>query len=194
MSERRIAVWSSIPADQELIEQTPLANVIPDDPAPYAEVVINNLGGNKLDYYLTREIEYVADGCSGDTRNSTVTVLLTNTVKDVPAPDYVSGALGFKKDVPLNVPRGTMLTSVRLLATTGAKLESVLSNGLRVPVFGFNERNHPTYEVQLAIPPGQTAELTYRLSEPTVPGAARVPIQPLVDDVQPVVSVPECSG
>lgn len=193
VSERRISVWSSIPADQELIEQTPLANVIPDDPAPYAEVVINNLGGNKLDYYLTRDIEYVADSCDGDTRNSTVTVRLSNTVTDVPAPDYVAGTLGFKKDVPLNVPRGTMLTSVRLLATTGAKLESVLSNGLRVPVFGFNERNHPTYEVQLAIPPGATSELTFRLEEPTSAGAARVPIQPLVDSFDPKISVPECS-
>ena len=52
VSERRIAVWSSSPADQTLLEETPLAHVIPDDPAPYAEVVINNLGGNKLDYYL----------------------------------------------------------------------------------------------------------------------------------------------
>ncbi|HET6736654.1 DUF4012 domain-containing protein, partial [Mycobacterium sp.] len=46
VSERRIAVWSSSPADQKLLEETPLAHVIPEDPAPYAEVVINNLGGN----------------------------------------------------------------------------------------------------------------------------------------------------
>ena len=79
VSERRIAVWSSSPADQKLLEETPLAHVVPDDPAPYAEVVINNLGGNKLDYYLKRKIEYAADGCDGETRKSTVTVRLTNT-------------------------------------------------------------------------------------------------------------------
>ena len=67
VSERRIAVWSSSPADQKLLEETPLAHVVPDDPAPYAGVVINNLGGNKLDYYLKRKIEYAADGC--DWRN-----------------------------------------------------------------------------------------------------------------------------
>ena len=55
---------------------------LPDDPAPYAEVVINNLGGNKMDYYLTRQIEYAADGCDGDTRTSTVTIRLTNTAPD----------------------------------------------------------------------------------------------------------------
>ncbi len=53
VSEGRIAVWSSSPAEQQLLEETPLAHVVPDDPAPYAGVVINNLGGNKLDYYLT---------------------------------------------------------------------------------------------------------------------------------------------
>lgn len=193
VSERRIAMWTSSPADQELLEQTPLANVIPEDPAPYAEVIVNNLGGNKMDYYLDRDIEYVADSCDGSHRNSTVTVGLTNTVKDVPAPDYIAGTLGFTKEEVLNVPRGTMLTSVRLLATTGAELESVLSNGLRVPVFTTTERNHPSFEVQLAIPPGQTAEVIYRLSEPTTGGQARVPIQPLVDNVVPRVSVPSCS-
>lgn len=193
VGERRIAVWSSLPADQELLEQTPLSNVIPDDPAPYAEVVVNNLGGNKLDYYLTRDIEYVADGCSGDTRNSTVTIRLTNTVQDVPAPDYVSGKEGFLPGVQLNVPRGTMLTSVRLLVTKDAKLVSALSNGQQVQVFRSTERNHPSFEVQVAIPPGKSGELTFRLSEPTAAGAARVPVQPLVDNVVPKVAVPTCS-
>jgi hypothetical protein len=194
VSERRIAVWSSNPDEQALIEQTPLANVIPDDPAPYAEVVVNNLGGNKMDYYLTREIEYVADGCTGDTRNSTVTVRLTNTIKDIPEPDYIAGTLGFPDQYRGTMPRGTMLSSVRLLATTGATLESVLANGLRAPVFTSSERNHPSFEVQLAIPPGDTAELTFRLAEPTAAGAARVPVQPLIDAVAPRVSVPACAN
>ena len=193
VSERRISMWSSSQADQELLEKTPLAHVIPDDPAPYAEVVINNLGGNKLDYYLAREIEYVADGCEGDTRMSTVTIRLKNTVQDVPAPDYVSGKLGFTEKVPLNVPRGTMLTSVRLLATSDSRLVSALSNGQKAAVFTTSERGHPSYEVQVAIPPGQAGELTFRLSEPTAVGEARVPVQPLVDNVKPVVSVPACS-
>ncbi len=195
VSERRIAVWSANPADQALLEQTPLAHVIPDDPAPYAEVVVNNLGGNKMDYYLDRQIEYVADGCDGETRMSTVTVRLTNTVGDVtPLPEYVAGKMGFTSKSALNVPKGTMLTSVRLLATQGAKLVSTLSNGQKVPVFEETERGHPSYVVQVAIPPGKSGELTFRLSEPTAPGAARVPVQPLVDLVTPKVSVPQCPG
>jgi hypothetical protein len=194
VSEGRISVWSSSPAEQKLLEQTPLAHVIPDDPAPYAEVVINNLGGNKMDYYLDRQIEYVADGCDGDRRLSTVTVRLTNTLTDpTPLPEYVTGQLGFLPGLAENVPRGSMLTSVRLLATKDAQILSAVVNGQKIRPFGSTERGHPSYEAQVAILPGKTAELVFRLSEPTSPGEARVPVQPLVDNVTPVVSVPECS-
>jgi Protein of unknown function (DUF4012) len=192
VSEGRIAVWSSSPDDQSLLEKTPLAHVVPDDPAPYAAFVINNLGGNKLDYYLKRGIEYAAGGCAGETRNSTVTIRLTSTV---PAglPDFVVGTAGLVRNAPINVLRGTMITSVRLIATKGAALQSALANGQRVPVFRGTERGHPSFEVQVAIPPGQSGELTFHLSEPTSAGAPRVPIQPLVDTVIPAISVPECS-
>ena len=195
VSERRIAVWSSSPADQKLLEETPLAHVVPDDPAPYAGVVINNLGGNKLDYYLKSEIEYAADGCDGEKRMSTVTIRLTNTLQDArPLPDYVAAPEGQPPGIRTMVPNGTMVSSVRLLATTGATLVSALADGQRVLVFPGTERGHPSFEVQVAIPPGQSGELSFHLSEPTSPGAPRVPIQPLVDTVTPVVSVPECSG
>jgi hypothetical protein len=193
VSERRIAVWSSSPAEQKLLAETPLAHAIPDDPAPYAEVVINNLGGNKMDYYLRRQIEYAADRCDGDTRTSTVTIRLTNSAQDKSLPDYVASSAGLLPEIPIAVPSGTMLTSVRLLATNGAKLVSVLANGQRVPAFTNTERGHPTFEVQVAIPPGHSGEMSFHLSEPTSPGAPRVPIQPLLDPVTPVVSVPECS-
>jgi hypothetical protein len=193
VSEGRIAMWSASPADQKLLEETPLAHEVPDDAAPYAAVVINNLGGNKLDYYLKRGIEYAADGCDGATRNSTVTIRLNSTV---PAglPDFLAGTAGLIRSVPINAPQGTMVTSVRLIATKGAKLVSAIADGRRVPIFSNTERGHPTFEVQVAIPPGKSGELSFHLSEPTSPGAPRVPIQPLVDNVTPVVSVPACPG
>lgn len=193
VSERRIAVWSSSPDDQKLLEETPLAHQIPEDAAPYAEVIINNLGGDKLDYYLTREIEYAADGCDGETRKSTVTVGVANTAPDKSLPDYVASSAGIAPEIPISVPRGTMLSSIRLIATNNAHLVSVIANGQRVPAITTTERGHPSFEVQVAIPPGQSGELTFHLTEPTAPGAARVPVQPLRDAVVPKVSVPECT-
>ena len=195
VSEGRIAVWSALPAEQQVLEQTQLAHVIPEDAAPYANVVLNNLGGNKMDYYLRREIEYVADGCDGDTRNSTITVRLKNGgAPTEPLPDFVAGMAGLTADLKsqIHTPAGTMLTSVRLVGTKGAQLQSVLADGQKVPVFTGSERGHPTFEVQVFIPPGQAGELAFHLTEPTAAGEARVPVQPLVDDVVPKVSVPEC--
>lgn len=192
VGQGRIAIWSAVPAEQGLLEATPLAHVVPVDPAPYAEVVINNLAGNKMDYYLDREIEYVADGCEGETRNSTVTVRLKNASPDGQLPNYVASSGGLNTELPIELPSGSMATSVRLLATAGATLEGALSNGQRVQVFTGTELGHPTFEVQVAIPPGQSGELIFRLKEPTSGGSARVPVQPLVDDVTPTVSVPEC--
>ncbi len=191
VSERRIAVWSSNPDEQELLETTALAHIIPADPAPYAAVVINNLGGNKLDYYLDRQIEYSADTCSGDTRKSTVIVRLTNNTPEGPLPGYVVDSPGLSS-LPLIIPEGTSVSSVSLLATTNAKLDSLIVNGMRTPAFTGLERGHPIFEVQVPIPRGGTTELRFLLTEPTSPGAARVPIQPLVDSVNPVVSVPTC--
>jgi len=193
VGEGRIALWSSSPAEQQLLEETPLAHVVPNDPAPYAGVVINNLGGNKLDYYLKRSIEYSADACDGQTRKSTVTIRLTNTAPDGPLPDYVAGSPGLP-ELPYTVPSGASVSSVLLLATSNAKLTSAIADGRRVPVFTGAERGHPIFEVQVVIKRGQTMELRFLLTEPTSPGAPRVPIQPLLDEIAPVVAVPQCSG
>ncbi|MCG7580091.1 DUF4012 domain-containing protein [Mycolicibacterium sp. OfavD-34-C] len=194
VSERRIAVWSSSPAEQEILEQTPLAHVLPDDDAPYAAVVVNNLGGNKLDYYLNTQIEYAADDCEGDTRASTVTVRLTNTVPNEPLPDYVASAEGLAPELLIAVPKGTNVTSVRLFATKGAELSSAILNGERVPAIINTERGHPVFEVQVIIPPGQSADVSFQMSEPTVSGKPRVPSQALINTVDPTVQVPECTG
>jgi hypothetical protein len=109
-------------------------------------------------------------------------------------PDYVAGSGGLVRELPIEVPSGTDVVSVSLLATTNAKLVGVFVNGEQALVFTGAERGHPIYEVQLPIPRGLTAELRYELTEPTTPGAPRVPIQPLRDTVVPVVSVPDCPG
>ncbi|MGE2728587.1 DUF4012 domain-containing protein [Mycolicibacterium vaccae] len=192
VSERRLAVWSDVPEEQEVLEETQLAHILPGDEAPYAGVVINNLGGNKVDYYLKTQIEYAADACRGPTRASTVNVKLTNTVPDEPLPDYVAAAAGLSPELLIQVPRGTNVASVRLFATKGANLSSAILNGERVPAILNTERGHPVFEVQVIVPPGQSADISFQLSEPNVPGKPRVPSPPLVETIEPVISVPEC--
>lgn len=139
----------------------------------------NNLAGNKMDYYLRREIGYTAGDCATQRRESAVTVRLTNTAQqNMPLPEYVSGRSGLVEGLPLNAPGGTMVTSVRLLVTSGARLERIESNSGKLSAITTVERGHPSYGVQVVIPPGQSGELICRLSEPTTAGAARVPSNP----------------
>ena len=194
VSEGRIAVWSSSPAEQQVLEQTALAHEVPDDPAPYAAVVINNLAGNKLDYYLTRHIEYTAGACDGKTRKSVVTVRLTNNKPADALPDYVAGSSGLRGELPVELPSGTNAATVSLFATTNAKLTTATVDGKKLTIVPGVERGHPIYAADVAIRRGRTIELRYELTEPTSPGAPRVPIQPLLDNVAPVVSVPQCPG
>lgn len=187
-SERRIAVWSANPAEQQVLEGTVLGHIVPDDPAPYAGVVVNNLGGNKLDYYLQREIDYTAESCVGDTRKSTVTIRLTNTLPPGDYTKYVAGMF----DNPAGAPVGTNLTNLSLVATQGAKLNKVTVDGK--PAFAFTgaERGHPVFDIQTQVRQGQTIEVKYELTEPASPGNARVPMQALVDNATITTSAPSC--
>ncbi len=57
-----------------------------------------------------------------------------------------------------------------------------------------NELGHPVFTVPTTILQGKTVELRYELTEPAVPGEARVPVQPLVDIPKVTVNVPNCGG
>ncbi|QYB02814.1 DUF4012 domain-containing protein [Rhodococcus sp. USK10] len=188
--EGRIAVWSADPALQQVLSGTKVGNVVPDDAAPYAGVVVNNQGGNKLDYYLSREIEYVADSCVDGTRSSTVTVRLTNNTPAGEFPDYVAGLF----ESVGNVPKGTNAVDLSLLATQGATLDKVTINGAQQFVFTGTERGHPVFNVRPLLQRGKTAEVKFELTEPTAPGEARVPVQPLVDSPNVTVDVPNCGS
>lgn len=191
VSERRIAVWSAHPDEQAIIAGTPLGYTVPQDAAPYAGVVINNNAGNKLDYYLNREIDYTAQTCTGDTRTTTVTVRLTNNTP--PPGDFPRIVAGTFKERPL--PFGTNFSAVSLVSTQGASLSKATVDGK--PVFSIrgNELGHPVFTVPTTILQGKTVELRYELTEPAVPGEARVPVQPLVDIPKVTVNVPpNCGG
>jgi hypothetical protein len=115
---------------------------------------------------------------------------LTNDAPADGLPEYVAASPNLPT---LDVPRGTNLTEVSLLATKGAVLTNATVDGVPLMAVESTERGHPVFVAQLAMEPGRTTELRFEITEPTSTGKARVPVQPLVDTVVPVVSVPECS-
>ncbi|AMY23437.1 DUF4012 domain-containing protein [Rhodococcoides fascians] len=186
-SEGRISVWSADPAEEAILAGTKVGHVLPDSPAPYANVVVNNAGGNKLDYYLARDIKYSAGPCTAGTRKSTVTATLTNNVDPNGLTSYVASTF------QPNVPYGTNESIVYLYGTQGAKITSMKVNG----VSGFSiqagtELGRPVQAAYLTIPPGKSQTVTWELEEPSAPGEATVPVQPLVDQPTVSIDVPQC--
>ncbi|GGG28072.1 hypothetical protein GCM10007304_47400 [Rhodococcoides trifolii] len=186
-SEGRLSVWSADPAEQDILGGTKVGHVLSAEPGPFADVVVNNAGGNKLDYYLQRTIDYTAEACTGPTRKSTVTTTLTNAVDPNGLPPYVAST--FRADTPY----GTNESIVYLYAAQGAKIGKVTVDGqLGFTVQSGTELGHPVNAIYLTIPPGETQTVTWEVEEPAVAGEATVPVQPLVDTPKVTVNVPQC--
>lgn len=192
VGEGRLLVWSAHPEEQKILADSPLGGIVPTDTAPFANVIVNNGAGGKLDYYLKRDISYTADGCAGPTRQSTVAATLTNTAPT--RDDYPSYLYGRRTpETAYDGPPGTNRSVVTLFATQGATLRKATVNGKAAPIVLTNvERGHPTFTVVVITKPGDSADIVFDLTEPTAPGAPRVPVQPLVLPATVHVDVPTC--
>jgi hypothetical protein len=186
--ERRLAVWSAVPAEQEVLGGTALGHEVQETTRPYASVVVLNGGESKLDYYLHRTLSYVAGGCSAARRQSLVTVDLQNGAPSEPLPKYVAGPRQLTRTTPPNTNR----LLVSLYATDGAQLRGVTVDGTPTTARIGAERGHPVFTTTLFIPPGATQRLVFDLVEPTSPGRPVVPVQPLVEPMGVTVRVPHC--
>ncbi|MEO6879495.1 MAG: DUF4012 domain-containing protein [Mycobacteriaceae bacterium] len=190
VTERRLAVWSSRPAEQAVLAGTAIADEVSATSGPYAGLVVNNAAGNKMDYYLERALTYTAADCDPK-RGSAVTVSLTNTGD--PGASYSGYVGGIKGVLRPGVAPGTDRLLVSLYATSGAGLVSVTVDGRPATVTVDAERNHPVFTLQLDIPPGKSRKLVFTLLEPAAPGVPQVPVQPLVRPMSVTTDVPVCN-
>ena len=187
--EARLAVWSAVPEEQDLLAGTAVGHVVAETTAPYASVVVNNGGGNKLDYYLGRRLSYTAGDCSAPARQSRVTIDLHNGAPLEPLPDYVAG----RRDRNPTGPPNTNRLLVSLYATNGAELSRVTLDGVPTTARIGAERGHRVFTATLLIPPGATQRLVFDLLEPVTPGQPVVPVQPLAAPMEVAVAVPDCT-
>lgn len=188
-AQRRLLVWSAHPAEEKLLAATPLGGVLPRGGGPYAEAVVINAAPSKIDYYLKRTVTYTAGACTGRQRRSTVTIQLTNAV-----PPGVRSAM---VTPPLRGPHGQLPVGsskllVALYATPGAQLVGATIDGRLLLLAPAVERTHPVFTAAVDIGPGATRTIVIHLLEPTVPGRATVPVQPLVQPQLTRVAVPAC--
>ncbi|MGC4934078.1 hypothetical protein ACLQ3C_10390 [Gordonia sp. DT30] len=188
--ERRIMVYSTDPDDQRILDTTNLGHQLPDSSAPYMDVTVGNVAGNKIDYYLRRELRYTSGPCTGKTRQSTGSITLTNTLDDMSLPDYVIGSMGATR---ANLPRGTNFANVQFTLTRGATIDKISVNGAPTLYSTGELDGHTVVYTQVRIPAGESVNVDVTFTEPkSAHGRAQVPVQPLVDNPTPTIDVPVC--
>lgn len=173
VGEGRLLVWSRDAAVQAVLERTGLAGDLPGAGVPMAGLVLNNIAGNKLDYYLDRSLRYVRSGCAGS-RDVIVTITLLNQ-----APPNLPPVVTARLDKP-RYPTGPGDNRIQLdyYATAGAALQSATLNGRPRSVAVLSDGSHPVIRVDLELPRGAARTLVLHLTEPAGAGPPVILRQP----------------
>ncbi len=79
-TQGRLVGWSPTPAEQDLFERMRMSGELPDlNGGDGLAVVINNVGNNKIDYYLSGEVSYTVDtDPASGTASATLDITLQN--------------------------------------------------------------------------------------------------------------------
>jgi hypothetical protein len=170
--ERHLQVASEHPAEAALLAPTPLAGVLLSDASrPYLEVLAQNAGGNKLDYYVRRSVTYTRSG-----GEATIEVRLRN---DAPPglPPYVTT----RADLPglVSPVNGQQRLYVSVYTSVRAGLLGATLDGREVALESELERGHGVFSAFVDVDPGAERVLVLRVREP-VAGTPFVRRQPVV--------------
>lgn len=173
--QRRFLVWTRDEPIQRMLQQTSYAGALPAADRPLAAPVLNNVAGGKLDFYLTRSLDYHRSGC-GPTRDVTVTLALTNNAPASGLPAYV--VTRGDRDRPADARPGDSRTMLDYYATRGAQLLSVSLNGIPTTSSALQDRGHPIFRVNVELPRGTTQTVVLHLLEPPGSGEPLIWRQP----------------
>ncbi|WP_374968434.1 DUF4012 domain-containing protein [Terrabacter sp. BE26] len=192
IGERRLVVYSSSAPEQRLLARYPVAGLLDDTDGLFSGVVINNGGGNKLDYYLKREVTYTA-ACSGQRPAATVTIKLTNTAPATGLSQYAAGSADPNQS---GQPLGTSRLLVGYYATKGAHFSRPTLDGKPTFLTADTEHGRPVFTATIDIPAGATRTLVLHVEEPVAAGSGPVTtwVQPLVMPQVTHVKAAACAG
>ena len=200
--QRRLLVYSARPGEETMLSTTAVGGFVDSRPGPYAGLALDNVSGSKIDYYVTRTMNYTGQACSTipgftSTRPSSVTITLHNGAPAHGLPPYA----GYRLDLgPLNGAgrggNGSTKERALLYVAEGARLSGATIDGKPLPVTVGKDgagSKRPVFSFPVILAAGQTRVIVVNLVEPVVPGA--VPQAWVTPGVQPttlVVHVPAC--
>lgn len=107
--EGRTLFYSTHGDEEKIIEPSIIGGALSEAPNDEFRVVVENTAGNKMDYYLDRNVKIKSLACSPQ-RNTQISVTLTNSVDPKAVlPTYVMGRLDLKKPQGVGNSHGVTL-------------------------------------------------------------------------------------
>jgi hypothetical protein len=188
-NDRRLLLWSANPSTEAVIARTNLSGIIPVTKSPFIGPLVTSGTGNKLDYYIARDISVTRFNCGPYTR-VLASIRLTNSAPASGLSSYVTSRVD---KTPYKVNPGDQRDDVSYFATEGAKLNFATLDGVNASVRTDSEQGHPTFLVDVEIPRGKSRTVQFDLTEPS---SDEVPIQfrqPGVEPFRQTVTEDRCS-
>ena len=141
LRESRIYLYSAHPTEQSAIHQSTISGSMDSSRDNTYRLVINNLAGNKMEYYLARKISVKSIQC-GKKPITQVDYILENTVSaTAKLPPYVNGRLDLLKN---NGYGNSTKIEAFLYGPVGSKITGALNMTTRKAVsLKASENKHP---------------------------------------------------
>jgi hypothetical protein len=128
-------------------------------------VAVNNTAGNKLDYYMQRDVNYdVTLGADG-TASAATTVAFRNDAPADAEPGYVFGPYEGKQLAGLHLRAGEAYQRTSLYCGGGCSLAGATHDGTPYPVQAYREGAFPLFVSLQRIPAQTTYEVRYDLRQ-----------------------------
>lgn len=163
LRERRIT--AAMPGDttvQARLEHMAIGGALPPPARGRIGVVLNDAGGDKLDYWLRRDISLVRSGCDS-ARSAVLTVSMQNTAPASGLPVYMT----LRSDVAGSATRppvGQRRDQLSIYLPDGVRSESVTVDGRPASTFVGRERGYALQSVIYTVDPGAQATIALRLT------------------------------
>jgi hypothetical protein len=155
-ADGHLLLHAADPEIQERFERARVAGSLLDPAGDFLAVVVNNSGGNKIDFYATRTVRYEADLARDGTATGTAEVTLVNDAPRRGQPAYVIGPYPFTEARP-----GENLMRVSAYCARLCRFDDIRRDGRSVGVALGQELGHPLAIHGFGLPAGEQTSLRY---------------------------------
>ncbi len=163
VSERHIVIYSSVPSEQLLLERLRIAGSVRDTANDYLMLVAQNVGENKMDYYLDRSIDYRGRLRGDGSMDVRLEVTVRNTApQGLVFPSYVGGSR-----TRIGLSEGRARDFFTVFVPQRARLQEVSVDGKPTPRFDNDlERGKRRLASYIEVGPGESRTLLFNYTVP----------------------------